>query len=221
MVDTRIETRRNISAMCLTVAAICGIGGGILALVAWDVGWLAVGIVIGICVVLWLVLTETNHTRDIEKTQITHAHEIEKIKANPQPIDAAYRIGPATTNWQAPVTAKLPEPQWTTLIQGENKKQMVRYRWSYGLNDGTEARGDLIEGIVAGAFDGHDQTIDIRDHIRRKYRIEFGNASYSRAIRALQESGAIDRNGNWLVQTDSVDALLSRMRDGCDIEEAD
>lgn len=71
----QLNTSRNIPGMAMLAAMLCLVGGGIVSLVAWDELWLIIGVAVGVAVALYLLLTETNHLRQIEVKEIEFNHK--------------------------------------------------------------------------------------------------------------------------------------------------
>jgi len=159
-----------------------------------------------------MVSKQIDRDHEIQKIREVGAVDVQKIEAAKKPSNVIE--GQAVQkfpNFMGPV-AQIEAPKWTKVIQNDATKIVVRRKWMWMLNNGEEARGDLIEAIVAAAFTPKDEKEDLRDFIRRKYRIEFGNAAYTKACKALQEVRAVDSSQNWLIECDAADALLEQMR---------
>lgn len=85
--------------------------------------------------------------------------------------------------------------------------------WLYGLPDGRQARGDLIEAIVRHGWDTYDpaQYPDLRSYVRAASGVGFGNDSYRNALDALKREGVCDEAGRFSVRQDEAQRILALM----------
>lgn len=200
---------RNTSSVAyiFAIASVCvGIGASV---VFWNPVYVLGASVVGLIGASYLLFTEIHHDRNIESVKTVGEVEVKKIEATHAKLKEIEGQARVITNWQAPLVS--PPLEYRKLIQGDTTTLLPK-SWTYLLKSGEEARGDLIEAIVAAAFDDHDPSIEMRTHIRNRYQREFGNNSYSKAVRAIQESGAVDKTGDWTIEADSAANLLREMR---------
>lgn len=206
----RDHTPRDDAYLIGGLSAGIGIVGTAVAHDAWP---LLVGIIVGGIAYSAIVIVQIAHEHKIESAEKAGAIEVAKIQAAKAPqsnvIDGSARVIP---NIMAP---KQQELNYIKLIDNGVATNIPRH-WMYMLPDGSEARGDIIEAIIDGAFDDKkDSSVELRDYIRTRYKVEFSNQSYGRAFRALQQVGAIDKTGKWLIGCDAADGVLRKMRESC------
>jgi len=111
----QLNTSRNIPGMAMLSAMLCVIGGGIIALVAWDEIWLIVGVLCGVVVALYLLLTETTHLRKIEVKEIEFNHK-KLLPPAPPIID----VTPTSKPPQLPPNIMVPKSEMRLLQTAEN-----------------------------------------------------------------------------------------------------
>lgn len=159
------------------------------------------------------IATEIHHKRAIKTMQTQGRIEVNKIaaaKALSQPSNVINGTAYPIPNIMPPKGQ--PQLEYRKLIEGDGPVRYLPKNWTYRLSNGSVARGDLIEAIVAAAHDDVETQLPFRDYVRTQYKVEFSNDSYTRALLALEGEGAMDKAGKWLIEHEEVPELLDRMR---------
>ena len=208
----RKHTPRDDAYLIGGFAAGIGLVGTAVAHEAWP---LLVGFIVGAIAYSAIVIVQIAHEHRIESAEKAGAIEVAKIQAAKAPagnvIDGSARVIP---NIMAPKSEQQ-QLNFIKLIDNGVATNIPRH-WMYMLPDGSEARGDIIEAIIDGAFDkDKDSSIDLRDYIRTRYKVEFSNQSYTKAVKALQQVGAVDKSGKWLIDGEATNGVLRKMRESC------
>lgn len=186
----RFNTDRNIPGMASLSAIICFAGGGLVALLMWDSVWAVVGIVSGILVVLFLILSEVFHTRTIEIKQVDHDHGRNQLPP-PTVIDVTPKPMPPQL---PPPNIMAPKSEMHLLQTSENRfvRPEAQPVQGHGVNlNGWPSDADALRIAYGLMLDGKKPT--------RNNFIERGLSSGSRYedIRAwLIGAGLAQNNGD-------------------------
>lgn len=213
MVQNNDNKKEGYSAAAYLVAA-ATLAAGVVLTALYDTPHpTAVGMVLAVIEMVIYIATEIHHKRSIKTMQTQGKIEVNKIAATKSPTQLSNVID-GTARPVPNVMPPKPQPQleYRRLLDGDDEARYLPRQWTYRISNGSIARGDVIEAIIAASHDNVETNLTLRDYIRTKYKMEFGNEQYSRALTALVEEGAMDKSGDWLIDVDDTPDLLDRMR---------
>lgn len=175
----QLNTSRNIPGMAVLSATLCIVGGSIVALVAWDELWLIVGVLFGVVVALYLLLTETSHLRKIEIKEIDFNHKKQQL---PPPAP--------------PVIDVIPTPKPPQLPPAPSLIQTAENTWKRVEPNEDERITELAEAILLRCLDRNPSQEHIKERIQmRSDGLLRSNSDITSALQKLASLGWVGKSG--------------------------